>query len=90
MTDTATEDLSLGAPESPADSLVSVIIPCLNEAESIEQCVKAAWRAMRRSGIAGEVIVADNGSEHMSSTSRAAATAAPTWRASEPRAARTC
>jgi glycosyltransferase involved in cell wall biosynthesis len=43
--------------------LVSVIIPCLNEAENIEQCVAAAWRAMELAGIAGEVIVADNGSE---------------------------
>jgi glycosyltransferase involved in cell wall biosynthesis len=43
--------------------LVSVIIPCLNEAESIEQCVVAAHEALRCSGIAGEVIVADNGSE---------------------------
>ncbi len=43
--------------------LVSVIIPCLNEAENVEQCVKAAWRALERSGIRGEVIVADNGSE---------------------------
>jgi glycosyltransferase involved in cell wall biosynthesis len=43
--------------------LVSVIIPCLNEAENIEQCVTAAWEALKRSGISGEVIVADNGSE---------------------------
>jgi glycosyltransferase involved in cell wall biosynthesis len=42
--------------------LLSVIIPCLNEAESIEQCVKAAWRALELAGIRGEVIVADNGS----------------------------
>jgi glycosyltransferase involved in cell wall biosynthesis len=42
--------------------LLSVIIPCLNEAENIEQCVTAAWEAMERAGIAGEVIVADNGS----------------------------
>jgi hypothetical protein len=63
MTNTATDDPSLGAPESLTASLVSVIIPCLNEAENIEQCVKAAWGAMRRAGIAGEVIVADNGSD---------------------------
>jgi glycosyltransferase involved in cell wall biosynthesis len=48
--------------EAP-QKLVSVIIPCLNEAENIEQCVVAAHEALRRSGIAGEVIVADNGSE---------------------------
>jgi len=45
------------------EKLVSVIIPCLNESENIEQCVRSAWEAMERSGIPGEVIVADNGSE---------------------------
>jgi glycosyltransferase involved in cell wall biosynthesis len=42
---------------------LSVIIPCLNEAGNIKQCVSSAWQALRLSGIAGEVIVADNGSE---------------------------
>jgi hypothetical protein len=41
---------------------VSVVIPCLDEAENIEQCVRAAWEAMEASGISGEVIVSDNGS----------------------------
>jgi glycosyltransferase involved in cell wall biosynthesis len=43
--------------------LLSVVIPCLNEAENIEQCVTAALGAMKLAGIAGEVVVADNGSE---------------------------
>ena len=38
------------------------MIPCLNEAENIEQCVSAAWDALEANGISGEVIVADNGS----------------------------
>ena len=42
--------------------LLSVVIPCLNEAQSIEQCVAAALGTMTDAGIAGEVIVADNGS----------------------------
>jgi glycosyltransferase involved in cell wall biosynthesis len=41
---------------------VSVVIPCLNEAENIEQCVCAAFRALETDGIAGEVLVVDNGS----------------------------
>jgi glycosyltransferase involved in cell wall biosynthesis len=41
---------------------VSVVMPCLNEADTIEACVEKAVRAMREHGIAGEVIVADNGS----------------------------
>jgi glycosyltransferase involved in cell wall biosynthesis len=46
-----------------AAPLVSVVIPCLNEAENIEQCVGAALRAMREMGVQGEVVVADNNSE---------------------------
>jgi glycosyltransferase involved in cell wall biosynthesis len=41
---------------------VSVIIPCLNEADSIETCVSRAREVMAREGISGEVVVADNGS----------------------------
>jgi glycosyltransferase involved in cell wall biosynthesis len=42
---------------------VSVVIPCLNEAENIERCVRAARGALRIGGYAGEVLVVDNGSE---------------------------
>jgi glycosyltransferase involved in cell wall biosynthesis len=41
---------------------VSVVIPCLNEARSIGFCVDKAIAAFREAGIAGEVVVADNGS----------------------------
>jgi hypothetical protein len=41
---------------------VSVVIPCLNEAGCIEECVGSARRVMEGDGIAGEVVVADNGS----------------------------
>src|SRR6478609_2287864 len=43
--------------------LVSVVIPCLNEAQSIEGCVRSALGTLAENGIAGEVIVSDNGSE---------------------------
>jgi glycosyltransferase involved in cell wall biosynthesis len=43
--------------------LLSVVIPCLNEAENIELCIASALDAMERAGIAGEVVVADNGSD---------------------------
>jgi glycosyltransferase involved in cell wall biosynthesis len=43
--------------------LVSVVIPCLNEAENIEACVTAALEAIVRMGVHGEVVVADNDSE---------------------------
>jgi hypothetical protein len=41
---------------------VSVVIPCLNEANSLAFCVDKAVNAFRASGLCGEVIVADNGS----------------------------
>jgi glycosyltransferase involved in cell wall biosynthesis len=42
---------------------VSVVIPCLNEAETIAECVSRASAALREHGIPGEVIVADNASD---------------------------
>jgi len=42
---------------------VSVVIPCLNEAETIEECVRRARAAIEAAGVPGEVVVADNGSE---------------------------
>lgn len=41
---------------------VSVVLPCLNEAETLERCVRRALEAMAEAGLPGEVIVADNGS----------------------------
>src|SRR4051794_9933770 len=41
---------------------VSVVIPCLNEAESIEECVRRARAAITGAGLSGEVVVADNNS----------------------------
>jgi glycosyltransferase involved in cell wall biosynthesis len=41
---------------------VSVVIPCLNEANSLAICVDKAAEAFRKAGLSGEVVVADNGS----------------------------
>lgn len=41
---------------------LSVVMPCLNEARTITGCVREAMDALAASGIAGEVVVADNGS----------------------------
>jgi glycosyl transferase family 2 len=46
-----------------AEPLVSVVIPCLNEAGSIKGCVRTALNVLDENGIPGEVIVADNDSE---------------------------
>ena len=42
--------------------LVSVVIPCLNEANTLGRCIDAATSALVAAGIAGEVVVVDNGS----------------------------
>src|SRR6202453_4930996 len=90
-------------PSVPTDTddrsvpLVSVVIPCLNEAENIEECVTAALQALETMGVAGEGVVADNDSEDDSarlaapagSWNAGAATGAPTSQASRPRRAAT-
>jgi glycosyltransferase involved in cell wall biosynthesis len=52
------------ATEQAEDALVlSVVIPCLNEADTIQECVRRARETLEEAGIAGEVLVADNASE---------------------------
>jgi len=41
---------------------LSIVMPCLNEADTLASCIAKARRAMEQHGIAGEIIVADNGS----------------------------
>jgi glycosyltransferase involved in cell wall biosynthesis len=57
----------------PAVPLVSVVIPCLNEEENVERCVRGAIDALRTGGLDGEVIVVDNDSEDRSAEIAAAA-----------------
>ncbi len=40
----------------------SVVMPCLNEAETLAVCIKKAQDYFKREGINGEVVIADNGS----------------------------
>lgn len=47
---------------SGAGLTVSVVLPCLNEAETVAGCVARAREALTNSGLNGEVVVADNGS----------------------------
>jgi glycosyltransferase involved in cell wall biosynthesis len=42
--------------------LVSVVMPCLNEADGVGLCVEKAIRALREMNVEGEIIVVDNGS----------------------------
>src|SRR5450759_3067699 len=49
-------------PAAAARPLVSAVMPCLNEERPLGVCVDKALRAFRAMGVAGEVVVADNGS----------------------------
>ncbi len=46
----------------PDEIELSVVLPCLNEALTVGPCVRLAVETIRKLGIAGEVVVADNGS----------------------------
>lgn len=47
---------------SSADLEVTVVLPCLNEAETLEVCVRKALTSLAELGVNGEVLVSDNGS----------------------------
>jgi glycosyltransferase involved in cell wall biosynthesis len=51
------------APAPAGETLeLTILMPCLNEAETLETCVRKAASFLARAGLSGEVIVADNGS----------------------------
>jgi glycosyltransferase involved in cell wall biosynthesis len=41
---------------------LTILMPCLNEAETLAVCIRKATGFLKRTGIAGEVVIADNGS----------------------------
>jgi glycosyltransferase involved in cell wall biosynthesis len=41
---------------------LSVVMPCLNEAKTLERCIAKVQRAFREKDIRGEIVIADNGS----------------------------
>ena len=45
---------------------VTILMPCLNEAETIEECIQEALQALQENNVDGEVLVADNGSSDKS------------------------
>ena len=50
------------ARREPGGMELTVVMPCLNEAETLETCIRRAQQAIADANIAGEVLVADNGS----------------------------
>ncbi|MEM9295706.1 MAG: glycosyltransferase family 2 protein [Planctomycetota bacterium] len=55
--------LTRGEVGSTAAPEVSVVMPCLNEADTLAACIRKAWAGLQEAGVRGEVIVADNGSD---------------------------
>ncbi len=56
------DHLPLESPVGRPSLELSVVMPCLNEAETLQACIEKVQWAFRDYGIAGEIIVADNGS----------------------------
>jgi hypothetical protein len=54
---------------APCEQLeLSVVMPCLNEAETLAVCIEKARQTLMEQGISGEIIIADNGSTDGSQT----------------------
>jgi glycosyltransferase involved in cell wall biosynthesis len=51
-----------------AELELSIVMPCLNEAETLAVCIEKAKRFLQTSGVRGEIVVADNGSTDGSQT----------------------
>ena len=51
-----------GLPVKTSDLELTVLMPCLNEAETLARCIRKARSCIDRLGLSAEVIVADNGS----------------------------
>ena len=49
-------------PSRPLDLELTILMPCLNEAETVQVCVHKALSFLARAEVRGEVLVADNGS----------------------------
>ena len=46
----------------PQEIELTILMPCLNEAETLEVCIHKAKTFLEKSGVVGEVLIADNGS----------------------------
>jgi glycosyltransferase involved in cell wall biosynthesis len=49
-------------PRKPGRPELSIVLPCLNEAETLETCIRKAQDYLAREGVDGEIVVGDNGS----------------------------
>jgi glycosyltransferase involved in cell wall biosynthesis len=59
---TETESIHARVLIQGTETELSILMPCLNEAETLPTCIQKAQNALRDLNVSGEVIVADNGS----------------------------
>lgn len=52
--------MALNPPENSVD--LTILMPCLNEAETLARCIGKAKKGLEASGVTGEILIADNGS----------------------------
>ena len=41
---------------------LTIVMPCLNEADTVAECIRKAQLGLQRAGVRGEILIADNGS----------------------------
>ncbi len=41
---------------------ITIVMPCLNEADTVAECIRKAQLGLQRAGVKGEILIADNGS----------------------------
>src|SRR5215471_12507821 len=63
----STEPATEARAPQPAGSVpelieLTIVMPCLNEAETLAACIQKARQGLERAGVSGEVLIADNGS----------------------------
>ncbi len=54
------QDIDLDNADNGLD--ISIVMPCLNEAKTIVQCIQEASEFFEKGGLSGEVVISDNGS----------------------------
>ncbi|MFN9090539.1 MAG: glycosyltransferase family 2 protein, partial [Alphaproteobacteria bacterium] len=62
MAVTAASPLDISADQNGWAVELTILMPCLNEAETLATCIQKAMGYLARSGVVGEVLIADNGS----------------------------
>ena len=62
MAGAAASQMETGMGQGAALLELTILMPCLNEAETIAPCIQKALAYLAQSGVSGEVLIADNGS----------------------------